>query len=136
MAQCRSCLCWQVPVTSKMSDADARYGFECGEQHLPLLQVGDKLPNKAEPAYQYSEVLHKSFLFYFQQRSGKLPHQVSFCSSALTSNTYEDRALQTQCLWISYTDRGVQTGSLWTSSVRCMSTAWDLVRSSATIRGF
>ena len=41
-----------------------------------LLQVSDKLPSKAEPAYQYSEVLHKSFLFYFQQRSGKLPHQV------------------------------------------------------------
>ena len=40
------------------------------------VQVGEKFPSKAEPAYQYSEVLHKSFLFYYQQRSGKLPHQV------------------------------------------------------------
>ena len=42
------------------------------------VQVGEKFPSKAEPAYQYSEVLHKSFLFYYQQRSGKLPHQVPF----------------------------------------------------------
>ncbi len=41
-----------------------------------MVQVGEKFPSKAEPAYQYSEVLHKSFLFYYQQRSGKLPHQV------------------------------------------------------------
>lgn len=40
------------------------------------MQVGEKFPSKAEPAYPYSEVLHKSFLFYYQQRSGKLPHQV------------------------------------------------------------
>lgn len=84
-----------------MSDADARYGSECGKRHVLLLQVGDKLPNKAEPAYQYSEVLHKSFLFYFQQRSGKLPHQVSFRSRAPLYNPCEDRALQTECLWIS-----------------------------------
>ena len=45
--------------------------------HLPcVMQVGEKFPSKADPAYQYSEVLHKSFLFYYQQRSGKLPHQV------------------------------------------------------------
>ena len=47
-----------------------------------LLQVSDKFPSKAEPAYQYSEVLHKSFLFYFQQRSGKLPHQVRALSDS------------------------------------------------------
>ena len=41
-----------------------------------LLQVLETFPDKSSPAYQYSEVLHKSFLFYFQQRSGKLPHQV------------------------------------------------------------
>ena len=45
-------------------------------KYCTLLQVVDTFPNKADPAYQYSEVLHKSFIFYFQQRSGKLPHQV------------------------------------------------------------
>lgn len=40
------------------------------------MQVADKFPNKGDAAYQYSEALHKSFLFYYQQRSGRLPHQV------------------------------------------------------------
>ena len=40
------------------------------------MQVSDAFPARSDAAYQYSEVLHKSFLFYFQQRSGKLPHQV------------------------------------------------------------
>lgn len=40
------------------------------------MQVSDTFPDTGDAAYQYSEVLHKSFLFYFQQRSGKLPHQV------------------------------------------------------------
>ncbi len=39
-------------------------------------QVSETFPDKTDAAYQYSEVLHKSFLFYFQQRSGQLPHQV------------------------------------------------------------
>ena len=41
-----------------------------------FVQVAEKFPSKANAAYPYSEVLHKSFLFYYQQRSGKLPHQV------------------------------------------------------------
>ena len=41
-----------------------------------FVQVAEKFPSKADAAYPYSEVLHKSFLFYYQQRSGKLPHQV------------------------------------------------------------
>ena len=40
------------------------------------VQVAENFPSKADAAYPYSEVLHKSFLFYYQQRSGKLPHQV------------------------------------------------------------
>ena len=40
------------------------------------VQVAEKFPSKADAAYPYSEVLHKSFLFYYQQRSGRLPHQV------------------------------------------------------------
>ena len=40
------------------------------------VKVAEKFPSKTDAAYPYSEVLHKSFLFYYQQRSGKLPHQV------------------------------------------------------------
>lgn len=47
-------------------------------------KVAEKFPSKADPAYPYSEVLHKSFLFYFQQRSGKLPHQVCPHAHALS----------------------------------------------------
>lgn len=38
--------------------------------------MSDKFPATDKSAYDYSEVLHKSFIFYFQQRSGKLPYQV------------------------------------------------------------
>ena len=48
-----------------------------GRKWRTCLQVSGVFPDKDNAAYQYSEVLHKSFLFYFQQRSGKLPHQVS-----------------------------------------------------------
>lgn len=40
------------------------------------IKVSEKFPAADQSTYDYSEVLHKSFLFYFQQRSGKLPHQV------------------------------------------------------------
>ena len=48
-----------------------------GLEWRACLQVSGVFPDKDDAAYQYSEVLHTSFLFYFQQRSGKLPHQVS-----------------------------------------------------------
>ena len=51
----------------------------CSEKDLTsylCVKVAEKFPSKADAAYPYSEVLHKSFLFYYQQRSGKLPHQV------------------------------------------------------------
>ena len=51
-----------------------------GSSHV---QVAEKFPSKADAAYPYSEVLHKSFLFYYQQRSGKLPHQVDPHAQAL-----------------------------------------------------
>ncbi|CAK0782162.1 hypothetical protein CVIRNUC_005591 [Coccomyxa viridis] len=46
-----------------------------GNVGIGPVQVSGVFPDKDDAAYQYSEVLHTSFLFYFQQRSGKLPHQ-------------------------------------------------------------
>ena len=40
------------------------------------VKVSDTWPATTGAAYNYADVLHKSFIFYFQQRSGKLPQQV------------------------------------------------------------
>ena len=45
------------------------------------MQVSEQWPATTGGAYDYADVLHKSFIFYFQQRSGKLPYQVcAHCS--------------------------------------------------------
>jgi hypothetical protein len=39
------------------------------------IKVSEQWPATTGPTYDYADVLHKSFIFYYQQRSGKLPHQ-------------------------------------------------------------
>lgn len=41
------------------------------------ITVSRRFPPADLSPYNYAEVLHKSYLFYYQQRSGKLPFQVS-----------------------------------------------------------
>lgn len=41
------------------------------------IRVTNTYPPPEKAPYNYAEVLHKSFIFYFQQRSGKMPQQVS-----------------------------------------------------------
>lgn len=53
------------------------------------IKVSDKFPEQTTPVYDYSEVLHKSFLFYFVQRSGKLPYQVHFPHPSALDTTRE-----------------------------------------------
>lgn len=38
--------------------------------------VSRRFPPAEQSPYNYAEVLHKSYIFYYQQRSGKLPFQV------------------------------------------------------------
>lgn len=40
------------------------------------IKVSETWPETTGAAYNYADVLHKSFIFYFQQRSGALPQQV------------------------------------------------------------
>lgn len=51
------------------------------------IKVSDKFPAADKSTYDYSEVLHKSFLFYFQQRSGKLPYQVPIHTTHISTRT-------------------------------------------------
>lgn len=43
---------------------------------IGLIRVSHEMPLPQRSPYNYAEVLHKSFIFYYQQRSGKLPQQV------------------------------------------------------------
>jgi hypothetical protein len=56
------------------------------------IKVSDKFPSAADSVYDYSEVLHKSFIFYFVQRSGKMPYQVCAGNRA----TLEDKQAHTR----------------------------------------
>ena len=40
------------------------------------IRVSRAYPSTDKAPYNYAEVLHKSFIFYYQQRSGRLPYQV------------------------------------------------------------
>ncbi|BDA42119.1 Endoglucanase B [Coccomyxa sp. Obi] len=60
----------------KCDDSNAAHCYDhTTNAGIGAVKVSDKFPATDKSAYDYSEVLHKSFLFYFQQRSGKLPHQ-------------------------------------------------------------
>lgn len=61
----------------KCDDSNAAHCYDhTTNRGIGPVKVSDKFPAADQSTYDYSEVLHKSFLFYFQQRSGKLPHQV------------------------------------------------------------
>lgn len=44
---------------------------------IGTVRVSRKYPAREKGPYNYAEVLHKSFIFYYQQRSGKMSPQVS-----------------------------------------------------------
>ncbi|CAO3608153.1 unnamed protein product [Cunninghamella echinulata] len=45
------------------------------KQYPPLPPLNEPYVAPKEPKYDYAEVLHKSYLFYHAQKSGKLPYQ-------------------------------------------------------------
>ena len=60
-----------------MGDSKELHAGAAACQHvMSRMQVSEQWPATTGGAYDYADVLHKSFIFYFQQRSGKLPHQV------------------------------------------------------------
>ena len=47
--------------------------------------VSSRFPPSQHSPYNYAELLHKSYIFYYQQRSGKLPSQVGVWCCTLTA---------------------------------------------------
>ena len=67
------------PSTNKSlacSKNDANCYDHTNNTGIGSVKVSRQYPDPGKAPYDYSEVLHKSFIFYNQQRSGRLPYQV------------------------------------------------------------
>ena len=60
---------------------------------IGAVTVTNIYPDPSKAPYDYSEVLHKSFIFYYQQRSGNLPYQVQLCCKVTCSHVYPPHAM-------------------------------------------
>ena len=83
-----------VQAGAKVCDkGDATCYDHTGNLGLGNLTVGRTFPAKARGPYNYAEALHKSYIFYDAQRSGKLPFQAggpfvfsTCCTCSLSRN--------------------------------------------------
>ena len=78
-----------TPDSSKMKATNCRAGDDNCYDHTNNTGIGPikvlhEFPSKEKAPYNYAEVLHKSFIFYYLQRSGELPQQV--CPPSLGPN--------------------------------------------------
>ena len=70
-----------TPDSSKMKATNCRADDDNCYDHTNNTGIGPikvlhEFPPKEKAPYDYAEVLHKSFIFYYLQRSGELPQQV------------------------------------------------------------
>ena len=70
----------QLKKGLKCKAGDASCYDHTNNTGIGLIKVGRDYPKPDRAPYNYAEVLHKSFIFYYQQRSGKLQPQVSLPS--------------------------------------------------------
>ena len=67
----------QLKKGLKCKTGDASCYDHTNNTGIGSVKVGREYPTPDRAPYNYAEALHKSFIFYYQQRSGKLQPQVS-----------------------------------------------------------
>ena len=75
--------------TASCAANDANCYDHTNNTGIGSIRVSQTYPPPEKAPYNYAEVLHKSFIFYFQQRSGKMPQQVNSRATTLDAIFYQ-----------------------------------------------